>query len=204
MSQQRIDRSGNQGDSYLLQNVDSNFDDLFDVVQVLDANYTFQATTAAQKLLNASPNGALNLPVGLYEFECMFDMVGLSSSSSAFGFALGGSATIESQKWTSVGDKATRATSAATQSTFNNAANTAIVAASTTTEGWAYICGLFRLSAPGTIIPQVSFTVITGGGGFPTVNKNSFFRAKKLNQNYQASIIQPPMPRPSPNTPFWS
>jgi hypothetical protein len=186
----------------MLQNIDANFDDLFDVVAILDADFTFLAKTAAQQLLNASPNGALNVPVGLYEFECEFSITNMSTSSGTFGFALGGSATLDSQAWSSYALASSPLSGEASDAvSFNTAANTALTANSTTGIGWAHIRGVFRVSAGGTIIPQVSFTV---GGAISTVKKNSFFRCKKLNQNYKAAIIQPPLPRPSGNTPFWS
>ena len=201
MSQNRIDRSGNQSDSYMLQNIDSNFDDLFDVVQSLDVDFTFDAITGVQPILNSSPNGALNVPTGLFEFECLFDITNMSGSSGSFGFALGGSATLDSQKWMSVASKATDATEVNPTVTYNVAANTALTGNNANTVAWAHIRGVFRVSGGGTIIPQVTFT---NAGVISTIKKNSFFRVKKLNQNYKASIIQPPTPRPSVNTPFWS
>jgi hypothetical protein len=204
VGQQRIDRSGSESDVLRFAKIDANFDDVFDIVQVLNANYVFLATVAPQQLFNGSPNGAINLPVGLFEFECMFDMTGLSATSSTFGFALGGSATLDSQKWQATANKNTRGTQANGQSTLNTTANAALTAASTTKEGWAYIYGMFRVSAAGTVIPQVSFSVITNGGQFPVIQKNSYFRVKKLSQIYTAAVIAPPLPTPSPNMPFWS
>ena len=203
MTQKKIDRTGSQSNQEMLSAVDANFDDLFDLVQILDADYTFVATVSAQQLLNASPNGALNVRPGLYEFECMFDMTGLSTASSTFGFALGGSATLDSQKWQATANKATLATAAASQSTVNIAANVALATATTNAVGWAYICGVFRVSSIGTVIPQVSFSTVATGGTIPTVKKNSFFRAKKLSEIYTASLIAPPV-APGPPTSQWS
>ena len=107
-----------------------------------------------------------------------------------------------SQKWQSTANKATRGTQANGQSTYNSAANTALTANTTTAEGWAYICGVFRVSAAGTLIPQVSFSTITGGP-IVAVKQNSFFRVKKLNQVYRATRIAPPA-APGPLTPQWS
>lgn len=203
MGQQRLDRNNNEDDVVRIARIDANFDDVFDIAQVLSADYTFVSTIAAQKLLNGSPNGALNLPVGLFEFDCMFFMTGLSTASSTFGFALGGTATIDSQAWQATANKAVHGTQANGQSTYNTTANAALTASTTTTEGWAYLCGVFRLSAAGTIIPQVTFSSVSGGT-ISTVTKNSFFRCKKLSQNFKAALIAPPLPLPSPNVPFWS
>lgn len=200
MAQQKLNRGGTPEDS--LAAIDANFDDLFDLMQILYVDFNFLATVAAQPLFNASPNGALSLLPGLYEFECSFDMTGMSTTSGTFGFALGGTATLDSQKWQSTANKATRGTQANGQSTYNSAANTALTANTTTAEGWAYICGVFRVSAAGTLIPQVSFSTITGGP-IVAVKQNSFFRVKKLNQVYRATRIAPPA-APGPLTPQWS
>ena len=202
MSQQRIDRSGNQNGPVALASIDSNFDDLFDIMQILDADFTFVAKTGFQPMFNASPNGALNLPVGLYEFETLYDIANMSLSSGTWGFALGGSATIESQKWIALARSGTFTTSSATNSTYNTASNPDIGAFATNGLGFAHIRGVFRLSSSGTLIPQISVT--TFAGAVPSMKKNSFFRVKKLSQVFTQALIAPPLPVPSPNTPFWS
>ena len=204
MTQKRIDRSGNQSDPYMLANIDSNFDDIFDVMQVLDADFTFVAKTGFQQLFNGSSNGALNLPAGLFEFETLFNIENMSLSNGSFGFNLGGSAPIESQAWLAFGRMGTETTAAATvaSSTYNYGSQNALTSFSMAGLGWAWIRGVFRLSAKGTVIPQVSFT--TFAGAVPSVKKNSFFRIKKLSSTYSAAIIQPPLPLTSPDIPFWS
>lgn len=202
MTQNRIDRSGNVSEFLQLANIDSNFDELFDIIQILDADFTFAAITGVQQLLNASPKGALNIAKGLYFFECMFNLTNMSSSSGSFGFALGGTATLDSQMWTALANKASPiATEASDQTSVNTAANTALTANTTSTVGWAWIKGMFRVSGIGTIIPQLTFTT---GGVISTVKKNSYFRVLKKSQTFSASLISPPSPLPTPTSPFWS
>jgi hypothetical protein len=202
VGQQRLDRNNNEDDVVRIARIDANFDDIFDLVQVLNVDFPFIATTAAQQLLNGSPNGAINLDSGLYEFETMFSITNMSTSSGTFGFALGGTATFDSQQWTALANSASPlSTESSDQVSFNIAANTALDAAATTGVGWAWIRGLFRLLAKGTVIPQVSFSTV---GTIATVKKNSFFRVKKLSAISKAVLISPPMPLPSANTPFWS
>ena len=203
MSQKRIDRSGNESEFVRLSNIDANFDDLFDIMTVMDAPYTFAATIAPHNLFNVSPNGALNIPVGLFEFECMFGVTGMSTSSGSLGFALGGSATIESQKWFAFGRLGSETNPTGPGASYNSAAQTTLISAGTNGNGWSWIRGIFRVSARGTLIPQVSFTTITGGP-ICTVEKNSFFRVKKLSQVFTQTLIAPPTPLPSSDTPFWS
>ena len=204
MGQKRIDHSGNESEFVRLSNIDANFDDLFDIMTVLDADYNFVAKSGFQQLFNSSPNGALNLPAGLFGFESLFNIENMSLTNGSFGFNLGGSAPIESQAWLAFGRMGTETVAAATvaSSTYNYGSQSALTSFSMAGLGWAWLRGVFRLSATGTVIPQVSFT--TFAGAIPVVKKNSFFRAKKLGNTYTASLIAPPTPLPSSGTPFWS
>lgn len=193
MTQKRLDRTNQEMLDLALAKIDGNFDDVFDIMQVLDVAFTLASQTGAQAMFNGSPNGALNLPAGLYEFECQFALSVLSATSGAFGFALGGGATIESQAWQANAIKAALATAAAGAMSYNTAANVLIAAATTNTVGWAYISGVFRLSVGGTVIPQLSQTTASAA----VVAKNSYFRAKKLSQAFAAAVISPPQPNPS-------
>ena len=99
-------------------------------VVYLNAAYTLTSQTAAQKLFNASTNGALTLAIGTYQFECFYSLSSMSATSGSFGFALGvGTAVIGAQSWWSVAEKgtATLTTATAGQLTYNTtAANTAL------------------------------------------------------------------------------
>lgn len=142
---------------------------------VLNAPYTLASQTATQKLFNATANGAITvLAATTYFFESYFDLSALSSTSGSFGFALGGTATLTSQKWDSVGAKvATLTTAIAPQNTANNVgANIAIVTASTAVNGWAKVKGIIRVNAGGTIIPQISLGIASP----VVVGINSYFR----------------------------
>ena len=103
------------------------------------ATYTLTSQTAAQKLFNAVSNGTVTLVAGTYEFDCMFSLSSMSATSGSFGFALGGAATF-TQYWWSNANKATLATAAGGQVTYNTAANTAIATATTATVAFAR-CG---------------------------------------------------------------
>ncbi len=151
---------------------------------LLTAAYTLTSQTAAQKLLNATANGALTLAVGTYEFECEFSLSGMSASSGSFGFALGGTAVL-TQMWTADAVKtAPVATPAATSSTFNTAANAALVAANLLTAGYASLRGILRVTTAGTVIPQVSLGVAAPA----IVGANSYFKVSPLGSNAVASV----------------
>jgi hypothetical protein len=139
----------------------------------LTSPYTLTSQTAAQKLFNASTNGALTVEAGTaYWFECFYSLSSMSASSGSFGFAFGGTATLTSQMWETEANKAALATAAAAQNTVNTAANTAIATATTATTGWAKVWGKLRVNAAGTLIPQVSLGVAAAA----VVGADSYFR----------------------------
>lgn len=145
------------------------------IVEVLNAAYTLTSQTAAQKLFNATANGAVTLAAGTYYFECMFSLSGMSSTSGSFGFALGGTAAF-TQNWMASASKAALATAATPQATLNTAANTALATATTATTGFAFITGIIRVTTAGTIIPQVSLGVAAAA----VVAANSYFSVTPL------------------------
>ncbi len=147
---------------------------VYDVEQLvtLTSAYTLVSQTAAQKLFNTSPTGAITLPIGTYFFDCLFSLSALNTgTSSIFGFALGGGATF-TQLWQSLATATALATPVAAVSTVNTAANVALTAASVTGVGWAKITGKLRVSAAGTVIPQVSLNTAAAA----IVGVDSYFR----------------------------
>ena len=142
-----------------------------------NTTYTLTSQTAAQKLFNTSTNGAITLPTGIFEFECVFSLSAMSSTAGFFGFALGGTATITTQ-WTVFAVKAAAGTnvSGISGSYATTAANTAIVASSTSTTGAANIKGIIRVSVTGTVIPQVSLSTAAAA----VVGANSYFKITQI------------------------
>lgn len=147
---------------------------LVDQYVLQQATYTLTSQTAAQKLFSTA-NGAVTLVPGTYEFECQFSLSSMSSSSGSFGFALGGAAT-KTEYWWSLANKATLATAAAGQVTYNTAANTAIATASTATVAYARVHGVVIVTVGGTLIPQVSLGVAAAA----VVGIGSFFKIRAL------------------------
>lgn len=152
----------------------------------LSSTYTLANQTAAQKLFNASTNGAVTVAGSTtYQFECCFNLTAMAGTNS-FGFAIGGAATLTSIRWMSLAQKgaAVGSTFAIDTSsialrggwTFNDtAANTAITPSaggSSGTTAWASVRGIICVNGGGTLIPQVSL----GTAAAAVVGINSFFR----------------------------
>ena len=156
---------------------------LADQLILQQSTYTLTSQTAAQKLFNASTNGQVTLVAGTYEFDCAFSLSSMSSSSGSFGFALGGGATF-TQYWWSNANKATLATAAGGQVTFNTAANTAIATATTATVAFARCGGVVNVSIGGTLIPQVSLGVAAAA----VVGAGSYFKIRALGDTAVATV----------------
>lgn len=126
----------------------------------LSAAYTLANSTSAQKLFNATANGALTVVPGLFFFECEFDITGLSGSAHTLSFGFGGTATYTSLKY--VADRIDTSTAlstagAWTKQVITSASATAVTAAGVTTTIFAArMSGALRVSAGGTLIPQIT------------------------------------------------
>ena len=149
----------------------------------LTSAYTLTSQTAAQKLFNSSSLGQITLPVGLYEFECVFSLSGMSATSGSFGFALGGTATF-TQAWLAEASKNALTTASNLQATFNTAANTTLYSATAIATGFARIRGVIRVTVAGTIVPQVSLTVAAAA----IVGANSWFKIAPLGSSGSANV----------------
>lgn len=119
------------------------------------ASYTLVSQVGLQKLISTT-NGAITLQPGTYRFKCGFSLSGMSSTSGAFGFSLGGSNFTTT--WTSVASKGV-SPAAAYMSGPNTAANSAIVPPTTDTVAQARIEGVVIVTVATSVTPQVSLGV---------------------------------------------
>lgn len=141
----------------------------------ITANRTLTSQTAAQKMFSTPTNGAVTLPVGSYFFECLYTLSSMAATSGAFGWALAsGTATVAGILWQSMAQKTASLTTLASPVITHNTAqsNTGIVTANTSTLGYARIQGKVRISAAGTVIPQVSLGVAAAAA----LGADSYFR----------------------------
>lgn len=147
---------------------------------VLTGTNTLTSQTAVQPIFDGGggpTNGSVTLPIGTYQFECVYALTAMSATSGSFGFALGGAATF-TYSYDATASKAgtAAATSQAGFKLFSSAASTALVTNSTGTVGSAVIKGIIRVTVAGTIIPQVSLTVASAA----IVSANSYFKVSPL------------------------
>jgi hypothetical protein len=142
--------------------------------QSLGAAYTLTSATTAQKLLNATANGALAIKGSTtFFFECVFSITGLSASAHTVSFGFGGTATYTSCAWQALTTAAGTGGAAALYSATSNAATAITAAGITTTTLQAVIKGVVRINATGTLIPQITNAT---NGIAAVVAANSYFR----------------------------
>lgn len=154
---------------------------------VLTSSNTLTSQTAAQPIFDGGggpAGGAITLPVGTFFFECAFALTSMSATSGSFGFALGGTATI-TQSWVANATKpAALTTATASNTTFNTTANTTLVTANVNTVGVAQIKGVIRVTAAGTVVPQVSLGIAAAA----VVGTNSYFEVHQAGNSSVATV----------------
>ena len=150
---------------------------------VLTGTNTLTSQTAVQPIFDGGggpTNGSVSLPIGTYQFECVYALTAMSATSGSFGFSIAGGTGPATFTFTydSTASKAgtVAATSQAGFKLFSSAAATALVTASTGTVGSAVIKGIIRVTVAGTIVPQVSLTVAAAA----VVSANSYFKVSPL------------------------
>lgn len=143
----------------------------------LASDYTLTSTTATQKVFNATTNGALSLDAGVYQYEALLRVTGMSSTSGnaqfsvlGAGTATIGSASVISSFGTEGGTTTTSQPVSGTTLT-GTATAASLVAAGTATSMGAQVRGLLRVTAAGTIIPSIALVtaaaaVVTAGSYF--------------------------------------
>lgn len=145
----------------------------------LDAAYTLTSTTSAQKLFNASTNGALTLATGWYLFDAVVGITGMSVTSGNAQFQLlgGGTATLGGVLYHQVGVDGSSGAAATQTGSWSVASNSAasISTAGTGTALLLDIRGSFEVTASGTIIPSIALVTAAAA----SVVVGSSFRCRR-------------------------
>lgn len=155
----------------------------------LTATYTLANQGTAQKLFNASTNGAITVTGSThYFFECLYSISSMSGTSGNAAFSLAGTATLTNVHFCNIGIDATNQTTVAA---LNGAfASTAATAASSQTAGtgtamWSLIKGEFTVNAGGTVIPSITLVTAVGTA---VVAVGSYFRLTRMGASSQSYV----------------
>lgn len=145
-----------------------------------DATYTLTSTTSAQKLFDASANGALQLETGWYLFECILGITSMSATigNGQFQILGGGSATLGGVLYQVLGIDNVSAGVANQAGGWHVASNTgaSMVTAAANTALGVSIRGSFEVTTAGTIIPSIA--LVTAAAAIISVG--SYFRCHKV------------------------
>ena len=155
----------------------SEFNKAQEIFALTNSAYTLTNTTAFQKLLNVSTNGAVTVTADTsYLFECAFELTSTGISTQTLGFSLigSGTATLVSAAWHASGFFGIQTTPNAMNGihSVSVAENGPIITAGTG-QCNALIKGVFRVNAAGTMIPSIKFN----NSATPSVQPNAVFRA---------------------------
>ncbi|MGH9992845.1 MAG: hypothetical protein ACREAZ_09400 [Nitrososphaera sp.] len=152
----------------------------------LNAAFTLVSQTAAQKLFNASTNGALTLAPGTYRFNCQFSLSAMSATSGNSSFSLAGTAVIGSILMQCIGiDGATagngnQSGGVAVTSAFPVSMHNAL----TNTNQQSSVWGTFEVTTGGTVIPSIA--LVTAAAAI--VAAGSFFECWCIGSDAVATV----------------
>jgi hypothetical protein len=144
-----------------------------------------------QAIFNSPTNGRITLEVGLYFFEGMLYLTGMSGTSGNAAFDIVGAGTVVTADWLwhAVGIDATTPTTAATQTgTFSITQQSAasMVTAGTGTAMGVNLRGTFEVATAGTLIPSV--TLVTASAA--TVAAGSYVMLRRLGASNYTNVGQ--------------
>jgi hypothetical protein len=143
-------------------------------------------STDAQKIFNATTNGAVTVGSGTYFFECQAAITGLTTGASKnVGFGLTGTATM-SQKWWLIGKSGNNLDIfAASVMSYSNAFST-LVTASTGSTFFYNAQGKIIVTASGTVIPSIQ--VLNNNATAATLANASYFNLYPVGSSVVAFV----------------
>lgn len=155
-----------------------------------DSAETLTSTTSAQAIFDSPTNGQITLETGVYEFEALLALTGMSATSGNATFDFGGTATMGSFLWFGYGrdaaaDAAT-GTLAGSHSVDATLVAAPLVTAATTTAAFFRLKGTFEVTAGGTVIPRILLQTAAAA----TVVAGSFFKIRRMGSTSMVSVGQ--------------
>lgn len=156
-----------------------------------DSSRSLNSVGTEQAIFNSPANGRLTLEAGVYRFNMMLYLTGMSATSGNFSIdPLGaGTATCGSWLYHALGIDNTTPTNAATQTgsfSITQQSVVSVVTGGTGTAAGVRITGTFEVTAAGTIIP--SLTLVTAAAA--TLAAGSFFECWRVGSTTMASVGQ--------------
>lgn len=154
-----------------------------------DSTRTLPNDTATNAIFNSPANGRITLETGVYLFDMMIIVTGMSATSgSAFIDMLGaGSATVAAWLWRLSGiDNTTPGSSVDDDSQYNVTSTSAVITATTGTALRLQAKGTFEVTAGGTFIPSIDLVTAAAA----VVSIGSYFTCKRIGSTTMVSVGQ--------------
>ena len=156
------------------------------IYQILSADYTGADVNTAQKVFNASPNGALTVDGSTtYAFEAIYYITRAAGTTSHTTSVLfGGNATLTSITYRAEATSSTGNTLTAPSVIYGTAGTALIVTGASTSASENIVVkleGIIRTNGSGTVIPQFQYSAAPGGA--PTILKNSYIMLRPVNNS---------------------
>lgn len=161
------------------------------IYQCLSADYTGSDTSSAQKVFNATTNGAVTLDASTtYAFEAVYYITrsaGATPHTTAVLF--GGTATLTSITYRAEATS-TAGSVLGTPSVITGTATTAVTVTGSSSATNEVIViklnGVLRTNTAGTLIPQFQYSA--GPGGAPSILKNSYIFLRPINDGSGTNV----------------
>lgn len=156
-----------------------------------DSARTFTSNTSPQSIFNSPTNGRITLETGLYKFELLLALTGMSSTTGNAQLLFAGDATIGAWLWMLSGIQGT-ATTIGVLADFDvafiatNASAASMVTASTGTVTRAFAHGTFEVTGAGTLIPQIDMVTASAA----VASLGSYFMVERLGSTSVVSVGQ--------------
>lgn len=152
------------------------------------SSYTLTSQTASQKLFNATTNGRVTLPTGIYRFDMLVSLSAMSATSGNARIDIlgAGTATVSQWLWHSVGvDGATATAGTQTGSTAVTSSSPAsIMTGGTGTGLQARLTGTFNVTGAGTLIPSISLVTAAAA----VVAAGSYIEIRRLGDTGDVAV----------------
>jgi hypothetical protein len=156
-----------------------------------DSVRTLPSNTNLNAIFNSPTNGRITLETGLYYFEALLYITGLSATSgnALINWLGAGTATVAAWLWDTIGRDVSTPTTIGTAlqvSSITNASAASIVTAGTGTGLVVRSHGTFEVTVAGTLIPSIDLVTASAG----SVAIGSYFRCRRIGSTTMVSVGQ--------------
>lgn len=172
----------------IVDNPGSNSKDVFPYIySCLAADFTGTDDPNAQPVFPAAQDTITVEAATAYEFEALYHIHTLGTTSHSTSVLFGGTATLTSIGYMAMANQTATESSAAPSASWATSGAAVVVGAAVAaaTHNTILLKGVIRVNAAGTLVPQFKFSAAPGAA--PTVLANSYFKLRAIGINTDVS-----------------